>query len=136
MKWNKSKTGYVAGLLCAAAIVCLGVPGQLRTTVTIAWDYPINGLSTQMQFKVYASTNILTSVSTWPVVASIWWTNTSGTTVVGTNNHYIYQATFPTLPAQMYFAVTASNWWGESDFSAVAQTPVPPRSDVRLRIGP
>lgn len=111
-------------------------PGQLRTNGTIQWDYPTNALSTNMVFKLYSHTNIAAPLSTWPLLSTILWTNSIAITNRLGTNRAIYQFTFPTVQAQQFFVVTASNWHGESDFSEVAQTVMPPLSDIPVRIGP
>lgn len=112
-------------VLVAAALVAvasLAAPGNLRTNATVEWQYPETELSTNLTFKLYSTTNVAQPTAEWPLL----------TTVVGTN----LQVTVPIDAAQRFFVLTASNWWGESDFSNVASTPVLPRSDVTVRIGP
>ncbi len=92
-------------------------PGILRTNVTLAWDYPVTELSTNLVFKIYSATNVIQ-----PVVLL---TNVSGTNT---------QVTLPLDAQQRYFVVTASNYWGESSFSNVAETPPPPRDQNNLRL--
>jgi hypothetical protein len=86
----------------------------LRTNVTLVWNYPEAELSTNLVFKLYSSPNPATPLASWALLV----------TVPGTNT----QATVPMQPTNMFFVLTASNYWGESDFSNVASTPVPPRS--------
>lgn len=91
--------------------------GVFRDTVTLAWDYSTNNMD-GTTFYVYGSAE-LTAMTNWPVI-----------TVV-TNQTF---ATFYTVPSSWFFAVTASNWWGESDFSNVLKLPEPPLSDIKLRL--
>jgi hypothetical protein len=91
--------------------------GVFRDEVTLAWDYRTNNLPSTV-FFVYGS-ETLTEPTNWPVI----------TVVTGQT-----WATFQTVPASWFFAVTASNWWGESDFSNVLEIPEPPSSDINLRL--
>lgn len=90
------------------------------TPITLAWNYPTNELSTNLTFRLYHSTNITVPLTNWTVITNIAGTNTS--------------VSLPVLPGAHFFALTASNFWGESDFSNVASTPPAPRSDVNLSI--
>ena len=110
-------------------------PGQLRTNGVIEWDYPTNQLSTNMVFKVYSHTNVAISVSSWPILSTVWWTNSFGITNKNGTNYAVYRFVFPVAQSQQYFSITASNWHGESDFSGVASTPALPRSDTLIRLG-
>jgi len=107
----------VCGMAAAAG------PGNLRTNITLSFDFPTNLLSTNVLFKFYSSTTITQPVNQWPLYAS----------VVGTNTSY----TFPidAVAGQRWFVMTASNWWGETSFSNVTNTqPVLP-SLVNVSIG-
>lgn len=95
-------------------------PGATRNSVTLAWDYPTNELSTNLLFKVYSHTNITVPLTNWTVL----------TNVVGTN----LNVAIPMNAQQRFFYVTASNYWGESFPSNVAGTPPPPRDQVGLRL--
>jgi len=114
----------IAILLVILAVLCAdgAPPGVMRTSVTLAWDYPTNQLSTNLTFRIFSTTNITQSVTNWPLYGA-----TSGTNL---------SATFPIDANQRWFVMTASNWWGSSDFSTVAATPPLPRSDVSLSLGP
>lgn len=122
--WNKSKTifgGFC--VLAAVAVMCLGAPGNLRTNVTLMWDkYPTNQISPDLILKVYSSTNLAIPLSNWPLVAIV---NPTNVTV-----------TLPLDGNQRFYTMTASNWYGEGNFSVVAATVAPPRSDLNLRIVP
>ncbi|SRR5258705_9814621 len=83
--------------------------------VTLEFDYPASEIP-GTTFKAYLSTNLL---SPWTHIA----------TVVGTN-----RIPLTVTPGVNFFVCTASNFWGESDFSTVASTPALPRSDVHLTI--
>jgi hypothetical protein len=104
--------------LSAAALIRAAI--QPIGDVTLFFDYPTNQLSTNLTFRVYATTNLSFPLTNWTVIK----------TVVGTNT----SVTVRVVPGQNYFAMTASNMWLESDFSNVALTPPLPRSDVNLTI--
>lgn len=69
--------------------------------VTLQWNQQPEAES----FNLYRSTNLIDWVVT---------TNTTGTNV-----------TLPLAPGSYFFKVTASNFWGESGFSATVGTPAP-----------
>ena len=108
-------------ILLLARVANAAPPGVMRTNVSLSWTYPTNELSTNLTFKVYSSTNISIALTNWPVL----------TTVAGTNT----SVTLPINLQQQWFVMTASNWFGESVFSSVAEIPAPPRS-VNLQLGP
>src|SRR4051812_25930684 len=83
--------------------------------VTLLWDYPPEEMN-QVVFYVHHSTDPTVPVSAWPVIGSM----------AGTN-----RASISVVPGPNYFAVSASNFWGEV-FSSVASTPILPRGDVLL----
>lgn len=115
-------TRLVPILLLLVSIVTLGVlPGQLRNSVTLAWDgYPPGELSTNLTFKVYSSTNPAVPLTNWQVFTNVVGTNTSVVIVM--------------QPEQRFFFVTASNLWGESTPSNVAGSPPPPRDNLTVRL--
>ncbi len=86
--------------------------------ITVTWNYPTNELS-GTTFRLYSSTNALAPLSSWPVVAAVEGTNAA-------------RLTMPT--PQNFFVCTASNFWGESNPSAVVSTPALARDDVNLSI--
>ena len=125
LKVRNRKRLMLAAAAMLAAMFSLAVvlpPGTLRTSVTLAWNYPTNQLSTNLTFKIYSSTNLTLPVTNWPLVQ----------TVAGTN----LSVTMPIDGQQRWYVMTSSNWWGESSFSNVAGTEPLPRSDVDLGIGP
>lgn len=104
-------------LLAAAASILVAFTGApLRTSVQFAWQYPTNQLSTNLTFRLYASPDAAAPATNWLVV----------TNVVGTN----LGVTLPLAPTNLFFFVTASNLWGESNPSQVVSTPAPPRNDL------
>lgn len=88
--------------------------------VTLEWDYPEAERSTNLTFYVFTSTNVAVPLTNW----------TALTNVVGTNLSVQLQID----PGQRYFVMTASNFWGQSDFSEVASTPSLPRRDMKLKL--
>lgn len=117
-------------LLCVVAVLLALAVGAFergvwREYVVLAWDYPEkiyyeDGLPTDgmLSFNIYVHTNVAEPLTNW-----MWLTNIQG----------VYRsAKVGIAPGSYFFAVTASNWWGESVFSNVARVPGPPRSDVKL----
>ena len=124
MKFFSIAVGLLV-VICANAVT----PVQ-RTNVTLICNYPVEELVSNLWFKVYASTNISTPVSNWPVVAVISSTNA---TISGTN--VSFKAPLVGI-VQTFYAVSASNsWWqADGDFSNVALTPPIPRDIISLRL--
>lgn len=93
----------------------------LRSSFTLAWDYG-NVSDTNLVFIIRGTTNLSnTDIRTWPVVG-----------VTGYTNRSITLSNM--IPAEMYFAASASNLWGESFFSNQAVLPAPPIYGTNLVI--
>jgi hypothetical protein len=103
-------------LVTASALAWTPPDGRL----TLEWDYPEQERSTNLTFYVYSTTNVFAPMTNWAVL----------TNVVGTNLSVRLQID----PGQRFFVMTASNFWGESDFSEVASTPPLPRSNANLKL--
>lgn len=103
----------------------LGAKAAVPTTpqlVILAWDYPTNELRAELSFKLYTSTNLAVPMTNWLVL----------TNVAGTN----LAAAVRIEPGEHFFTLTASNFWGESDFSNVASVPPLPKSGaITIRRG-
>lgn len=102
------------GVLVLLAPTAFPIPGILRSTVTLAWEYP--ELSTNNTFNLYYSTNLTVSLTNWAML----------TNVAGTN----LSVTIAVQPVDTFFYVTCSNIIGESPPSNVATQPAPPISGV------
>ncbi len=110
-------------LAVLAAVALATTPGAMRSSVTLAWDpYPTNEISPELVIRIYSTTNLATPYTNWPFLVATSATNSS--------------VTFALDAQQRWFIATASNYWGEGDFSNVASTPPLPRSDIRLHLGP
>lgn len=97
----------VAAVTClAAAALDLSPPSG---NVVLSWSYPAESLSPDLTFRVYASTNLATPITNWACLTNIAGTNLSASVKI--------------QPGQMFFVMTASNFWGESLTSNVAATP-------------
>ncbi len=106
-------------LSIAIPLAVLSLPtGTPIGDVTLAWDN--DKPSTNQGFKLYFSANASTPMTNWTVL-----TNISG---LRSN------ATVRVVPGAAFFAITATNLWGESSFSNVASTPALPSSDGNLTI--
>ena len=99
--------------------LCLATPGVYRKTLTLVWDNPPD-LDTNCVINIYASTDASMPLAQWT-----WRTN-----VPYPQN----SVTLPIFPGRQFFAVTTSNYWGESDFSNVATAPGLPQTPPNLRI--
>lgn len=117
-------------VLALLLVVALGLTalerGAWKNYVVIRWDYtdklyPELSFHTNLWFRVYAHTNIAEPMANWPVIAVI----------NGTNR----QAKIEIAPGHWWFAMTASNWWGESVFSDALRLPGPPSEESKLFLG-
>jgi len=105
-------------LILLLSMLALPAFGQIRTNVTLFWDYRWPDV-TNTEFRVYHTTNA-SSPKPWPFYRAI---------PVGVTN-----ADVAVMVNQQYFYVTATNLLGESDPSNIALCPAPPRSDSTLRV--
>ena len=102
-------------------------PGILRTNVTLVWNHtnPPVLIGTNLFidpgiFKVYSTTNPAIALTNWPLFSI----------VAGTNN----TTTFTMQPQMRFYAMTFSNFWGESTFSGVVWTPPMPLDLISVGI--
>lgn len=105
-------------------LIALPALGQLRTNVTLAWDYPESEL-TNVSFFIRGTNVLAPSAASWPVIAVV-----EGTSNLPTPT----TVTIPLTPQSFFFVCQASNYWGLADPSNIAAVPSPPRSDVLLRV--
>lgn len=81
---------------------------------TLAWDYPTVGISPDLYFNLYSSTNIIDPPQTWTRTASLQANGTNLTVVVnGTNTTFFYSNNVA-IAATRYFFATSTNFYGES----------------------
>lgn len=117
-------------LILLAAVLALALArsaerGVWRDYVLLAWEYDAqpymtNGVLTDefLSFNLYVHTNVAEPLTNWMFL---------------TNIQGVYRsAKVGIAPGSYFFALTASNWWGESVFSPVARVPGPPLSDARI----
>lgn len=97
----------------------LAAPGSVSGTVNIVWDYPSNELSTNITFKLYHCTNLLTDQFTV-------FTNVSG---------LLTSIRLPVEPGVHFFKLTAASLegFGESDFSEAARCQLPRRGGLEIQ---
>lgn len=102
--------------LAVGAFAAIVTPRSL----TLAWDYPeYDDATNKLTFKVYASDTL----------------NPPNWQVAGTVEYPTKQITLQNVtPGKRFYYVTASNFWGESDPSNVAQTPAMPLSVNTLKL--
>ena len=125
------KLPIAIGLFLLSAILAHAAPGQTKTNVTLYWSAPTNlvysvtngteiVLLTNVvdRYFMYASSDPSINTTNWPVLISVPGTVTNVSLVM--------------TPQMRFYAVTASNYWGESDFSNVAWTPPRPSDEVQL----
>lgn len=114
----------VISLQLATIWLVRGHPNSFRTNATLVWDYQTNvDTSIGWSFRLYSSTNLTTPMTNWTLIQTI--PGNLRTTTIPIN----------VLDGQRFFALTASNWWGETDFSEVCVTePVPQAEQLPLRL--
>lgn len=107
-----------AAILFAVTCVVLCGPGSVRNIVTLEWDaYDWGGETNYCGFTLYEQ-----SGTNWVAVASA---GRMATQVALTN----------VVPGIHTYALTASNYWGESYLSNPASTPKVTGKPVNLHLG-
>ena len=84
-------------------------------SIGLTWEYTD---AAPTWFKIYATTNLGLGVTNWPL-----FTNVPGTSTDGTGTWTTTSFWFTITPGRMFFVATATNFWGESQFSNVTSTP-------------
>jgi hypothetical protein len=96
--------------LCVLGIA-LVAQSAINGRVRLTWSYPTT-TDTSLVFKIYTSTSMSIPLTNWTVVATVPY------------NARSYDLTV--TPGEQFFVMTASNFWGQGDFSNVAGTPPAP----------
>jgi len=119
--------------LLAVALCASAATNSLR----LAWDYPTNAISDDLYFKLYYSPTVDLPMSNWNYT-TFSATNLIAITnagIVGTNYAFTNPIAAMNLsPSKWFFRATATNLWGESDFTNTVASPVPP-IEIKLGIG-
>lgn len=97
----------LVSLLAAPLTLAAPTTGKLK----LGWSYDPALLTSDLVFKVYYSTSLAVPLTNWTVLA----------TLSGTNLTAVVQG----QGGLNYFSMTASNQFGESDFSNVASAKLP-----------
>lgn len=100
---------FVIGIL----MLCIAAVPTGPQSIVLEWDYPAAELP-GTTFYVRHAKDLTLPLTQWPVLATS--TNLSVVVTIDVGLHY--------------FTCTASNFWGESDFSNTASVPTPPRASV------
>jgi len=117
-------------ILFLTCLVAIAGPGTVKTNVTLIADYDTNAVSADLSFNLYSTTNIALPVAQWPVVTNVLY---PACMVNGTN----VQIILPIQPGPHFYALTASNWFGESPFSnTTGAVVVVTGNNLRIRPGP
>lgn len=80
---------------------------------SLAWDYPTNSVSDDLQFNMYCAVDASLPLTDWTIYSSGSYTQYWTGTVSGTNYTYALSNNVPAMRSLVFF-VTASNMWGES----------------------
>ncbi len=103
---------FVSFFLCAFALSALAV--------SLQWNYPAAGYSTNLTFVVYSTSNLAVNVTNWPVYSNYAATNACVT------NDGCCTWTMQIQPGATaeFFTCAASNIWGVSGFSNTNDFPM------------
>lgn len=107
-------------LVVATAILAGFTGAPLRTTLTLAWDYPENSADTNLAFNLYQSPVVNQPATNWTLLTTVYWP--TQTCVV------------PVLASNGFYFVTASNLTGESGPSPFLPAPALVTNTVNLRV--
>jgi hypothetical protein len=113
-------------LLLATATLAAPGDANSKTSVMFSWDSAPAG-ETVDGFILYSRTNLTTG--SWVALAHAVPGNATNTTVPLTS-----LIGWPTYKGPWFFAMTATNWWGESDFSATATVPRLPKAGSNITL--
>ena len=111
-------------------IVALALLGGTATAsapplkeIVLAWDYTSRDVDA---FVLRGTPTLTTNLAAWPVLATI---------PALVSNTIVTNFTLTMEPGQMFFVLTASNFWGESGFSNITNTPniAPAGSGLNLK---
>ncbi len=107
----KKLPAVVVSLALMTGVLFAPPNGHIR----LLWDYPVDADTT---FNIHYSTDLAVPMTSWLVLTNVSTTNVD----------------LDITPGKMFFYVTATNFWGESDPSNVAHTPGVYQSAVNTRI--
>lgn len=125
---------HAGAMALIAAALMPPLPPGATVPIVLSFDYPTNGMDTNLVFVLRGTTNVGTATP-WPVETTIpampFWTNAWALPVNGTN--YTITFTNQTIPDIHFWYVTATNFWGESDPSNVLGLPPLPTNTKNLK---
>jgi hypothetical protein len=87
-------------------------------TVQVYWNPPASG--SPDLYKLYATNDAAAPLNTWPLLTAI--------------PGNVTNASLSLVPGQVFFYLTASNFWGESGPSNITNTPAVLTNASRLQI--
>lgn len=102
-------------LFLPICLLATALGSSLRKTVDFVIFYEETGGAPDL-FVLYHSTDLTVPLTNWPVY----------TTIPGTNRLF----TITIEPGVHFFTMTASNFWGQSDFFPTVSLPGVPRNGV------
>lgn len=106
------------------AVGLLSAPNNLRKTITLLWT-PSSADAERYVLYVNPSP-VLTVVTNSNGTVEYFAVSTNGWLQLMSVPGTVSNVTFSVTPGEMYYSMTGSNWWGESDFSNVCKTPGKP----------
>ncbi len=125
---------------CAVVKASTLPTNSVTSGITLSWSYPTNGITDDLRFVIYSTTNVTTPWQQWSSITNIAATNFIPYQIVfdGTNwmaTNLIIRCDIP--PAQYYFVGTATNFWGESSITSnltfTPPTPLVINDSIRIR---
>lgn len=118
----------IALLSLLFAITTAAAPGDasFKTSVTFAWDEPPAGVDVS-GYVLYSRTNL--SLGNWMAMSPTF-TGSATSAVVNVSSFIGW----PAYKGPWFFALTATNMWGESDFSSTVSVSRLPQGGSNFKI--
>lgn len=124
-----------ATFVFGGALIFPPLPPSATVPIVLSFDYPTNGMDTNLVFVLRGTNQLGLSPTNWPIEQSLfatnYWTNAWALPITGTN--YTVTFTNQTIPGIHFWYVAATNWWGESSPSNVLEIPPLPTSTLNFK---
>ena len=120
----------------SAVVKALVQPLLVTKNVTLQWLYPTNSQSDDLMFFLRNADSLS---GPWTLLTNLLATNLAPVKLdADTGTNQVFWQVVAVRPGAQFFTVTASNFWGESDYSAPAATPpvAQPTTGLSIQRGP
>jgi hypothetical protein len=127
------KENGVNRIVIVCALVCLALsiaPQNKSMPVKLAWQFPACDIEPGLSFFIYTATKHPEQTSSWSRITNMGMAKFGSPKLVAPGNtNQLLIGTVLVSPGLHYFAVTTSNYNGESVFSNIATNPpIEPKS--------